>query len=281
MEPRGVWAQMLCAKLVSRVLGKSYRNSCSSDGLSATPRSNDAWGNQQKKVLQSCLVPLTITPRGWVTLAACAGELTLALIALLRGAPSRLALLLAILSLDLFFWNFATLAYEISGVAAWHWLDHATSPLSAPLALHFVLVFSGRRRQLGWVIAFAYAAFGLISAASSLAFFFPWARRFTDSEAWAGAHLALLVPLVVLGTGCLIVHVRRSAAKDERWRGRLLLLGFSVLAILGSTELLRAIDIPVPSLGSIGVLVCNRLCRRRTRVETHSPNSISIFFAGR
>ena len=251
---------MMCAKRVSRGQPGTW-NSCSSQAISATtpPFLTDAWGNQQRKVLQSYLVLLTITPQGWVTLAACAGELALALMALLWGAPSRLALLLAILSLNLFFWNFATLAYEISGVAAWHWLDHATSPLSAPLALHFALVFAGRRRQLGWVIAVAYAAFGLISAASSLAFLFAWARRFTDSPAWAGAHLALLIPVVLLGTWCLIVHVRRSTTKDERWRARLLLVGFLALALLGSTELLRGLDLSVPSLGSIGVLACNGL----------------------
>jgi two-component system sensor histidine kinase HydH len=204
-------------------------------------------------------VPLAITAHGWVTLAACAGELALALITLLRGAPSRLALPLALLSLDLFFWNFATLAYEISGIPAWHWLDHATSPLSAPLALHFAIIFAGRRRQLRWIIALAYAAFGLVSAASALAFWFDWGRAFTDSPFWAGAHLGLLVPVVLLGVGCLILHLRRSTDPDERSRTRLLLAGFTALAVLGSTELLGALRLPVPGLGSIGVLACNAL----------------------
>jgi signal transduction histidine kinase len=222
-------------------------------------RSNDARRNQQKKVLQACPVALSMTVHGWLTLAACAGELALALLALLRGAPSRLALVFALFSLDLFFWNFATLAYEISGTPAWHWLDHATSPLSAPLALHFVLVFVGRRRQLRVVIALAYGAFGLISFASSLAFVSAAPRAFTESASWAVAYLALLVPVVLLGVACLIVHMRRSSAGGEQARARLLLAGFASLAVLGSTELVGAMGVPVPGLGNIGVLACNAM----------------------
>src|SRR5262249_44617101 len=140
--------------------------------------------DRQKKVLQVRL-PVTITPQGWITLAACAGELALALIALLRGTPSRLALPLALFSLDLFFWNFATLAYDVSGIAYWHWLDHATSPLSAPLAFHFVVLFVGRWKQLRRLVWLVYACFGLLGTASALAFVSGAARTFTESKAWA------------------------------------------------------------------------------------------------
>jgi hypothetical protein len=64
-----------------------------------------------------------MTTHGWITLFACAGQLALALVVLFRGMRSPLALPLVLLSLDLFFWNFAALAYEISGNLPWRWLD--------------------------------------------------------------------------------------------------------------------------------------------------------------
>lgn len=200
-----------------------------------------------------------MTTHGWITLFACAGELALALLVLFRGMRSPLALPLVLLSLDLFFWNFAALAYEISGNLPWRWLDLSTSPLSAPLALHFVLVFAGRRRQLSRVLAIAYAAFGLISATSALAFFFPWARRFVESQGWAFAHLAGLVPVVALGVSLLLVHLRQTPNPDEKSRTELLLAAFAVLAILGSAELLRSFQMPFPPLANLGVLGSNVL----------------------
>ena len=200
-----------------------------------------------------------MTTHGWITLFACAGNLALALLVLLRGTRSRLALPLVLFSVVLFFWDFAALAYEISGNLWWHWLDLSTSPLSAPLALHFVLIFVGRRRQLGAVLAAAYTAFGLISASSALAFFFPWAQRFNESKVWALAHLVGLVPVVILGVGLLLVHLRQTPDHDEKARSELLLAAFAVLAILGAAELLRSFGLPFPPLASLGVLVCNVL----------------------
>ncbi|HME91071.1 MAG TPA: ATP-binding protein [Myxococcaceae bacterium] len=170
-----------------------------------------------------------------------------------------MALPLVLFSLVLFFWNFAALAYEVSGNLWWHWLDLSTSPLSTPLALHFVLVFVGRRRQLRTVLVTSYAAFGLISGISALAFFFPWAQRFTESQLWAVAHLAGLVPVVILGVGLLLVHLRQTPDHDEKARTELLLAAFAVLAILGSAELLRSFGFPFPPLASLGVLACNVL----------------------
>jgi signal transduction histidine kinase len=202
-------------------------------------------------------MPLHLAPSGWLTLFACAGELGLVLLALLRGSRSPLALPLVLLSLDLFFWNFAALGYDISAHRSWHWLDVATSPLSAPLALYFVLTFVGRRRQLRWVLILAWVAFGLLSAASALAFFFPWAQDFAGSPTWAVLHLVGLLPVVAIGVVCLLLHLRRTSSREERVRTELLLAGFAVLAALGSSELLGGMGLPFPSLGNLGVLALN------------------------
>jgi len=194
---------------------------------------------------------------GWITFVACTGQLTLALLAALLGRRSRLSLVLTLLSLDFFLWNFASLAYELSGKEAWHWLDVASSPLSAPLALNFLLVFLGERQRYGKLLLAAYAYFGVISAAALSAFFFEWARRFSWSLTWSYAHLFGLLPVIAWGTFLLVRHVRHTADRDERSRSLLLLAGFAVLAILGLVELLGGAGARLPPLANVGALVCN------------------------
>src|SRR5260370_8787002 len=71
-----------------------------------------------------------MTTHGWITLFACAGNLALALLVLLRGTRGRLALPLVLFSVLLFFWDFAALPYEISALLWCHWLDLVPPPLS-------------------------------------------------------------------------------------------------------------------------------------------------------
>jgi two-component system sensor histidine kinase HydH len=72
-----------------------------------------------------------------------------------------------------FIWNFATLAYKVSGNINWHYLDITFSPFTPPLALHIILVFVGQARKLRLLLALSYAAFGLLALSSAAAFFLP------------------------------------------------------------------------------------------------------------
>src|SRR5579863_5414830 len=119
-----------------------------------------------------------MTFHGWLTLFTCAAELAFVLMALMRGSRSPLTLPLTLLCVVLFAWNFFALAYEVSGVLTWRWLDISASPLTTPLALHLILVFVGRRREFHRVLAAAYLAFGSLSASSLLAIAGPWTRAF-------------------------------------------------------------------------------------------------------
>lgn len=77
-----------------------------------------------------------------IAVFACLGQFVLALVAL-RSGRSPLALPLALLCLDLFTWNTASLIFDLSGQLPWRWLDLSTSPLSTPLTFDFVLTFVG------------------------------------------------------------------------------------------------------------------------------------------
>ena len=84
----------------------------------------------------------------WGTLAAATGQLALGLLAALYGGGNPLVRPLSLLCFCVFGWNIADLAFVVSGDRAWNFLDHALSPMTAPLFLQFVLVFTGQRRRL-------------------------------------------------------------------------------------------------------------------------------------
>jgi hypothetical protein len=97
----------------------------------------------------------------WVTLIACVGELAVVVLVALRGFGSPLAMPLFLLSVDLFTWNFAQLAYQRTGEIRWHLLDMIASPLGVVLAFVFMLRFVGRSRQLRWAVRVAYLVYGV------------------------------------------------------------------------------------------------------------------------
>lgn len=207
-----------------------------------------------------CKLLLSMSSSMLVTLVACAGQLALAMAAAARGAKGPLALPLAILCVDLFVWNFAALASELSGgQSLWFFFDLATSPLTAPLALHFVLAYVGARRQLRGVLVLVYLAFGSLSAVSLLGLVWPWAAAFASSHLWFVSFLAGATPVILGGLGLLFVHLRRLVTNAERTRTWYLLAAFATLSVFGSTELLAGMGFALPKLGNVAALACTSL----------------------
>ena len=212
---------------------------------------------------------------------ACAGQLALALVAALRGAGSPLTLPLALLCLDLFTWNGADLAFDLTGQRGWHWLDLGASPLTTPLALDFVLVFTGQRRRFSWLRAGSWTAFGLLSLAPALALLFPVARGFAGSDRWAALHLLGALPVMTFAVWLLIAHLRGATAPEEKARARLLLVAVAAAAALGSTELLGHFVPSVPSrvLGPVGLLIATTAttaAAMRLRLLDRRPSAAAL-----
>ena len=183
-----------------------------------------------------------MSPSEWMSIVACAGHLTLAVLVLARRREGPVALPLGLLTLDLFGWNFASFAYARSGAVSWHYVDRALSPFTPALTLHFVCAFVGKARPLRGVLVAAYLAFG------SLAFWI-------DHDLW--------VPLFLVGVGerCFLrsgffwctwceptseKSARARVSSSPPWR-------FSVL--LGSSDLWNdRVSFPMPALSSLGTL---------------------------
>src|SRR5258708_40295529 len=92
-------------------------------------------------------------------LIACAGHLALAILLLLRRSRSPIALSVALLCVDLFAWQFADLAWDLTGNRTWRQLDTAVSWLTPPLALQLVVTFVGRTRAFRPLLIVTYAFF--------------------------------------------------------------------------------------------------------------------------
>jgi two-component system, NtrC family, sensor histidine kinase HydH len=157
-------------------------------------------------------------------LVACVGHLALAILLLIRRAKSTIALPLALLCLDLFVWNFASLAWDVTGNSAWRRLDTAVSWLTPPLGLHLVTAFVGRSRALRPMLVGFYLFF------AQLPF---WA----DTPGWDLVFLAGVVPAVAVAVVLLAIHLQKTVEREETIRSRYMLAAMSVGGVLGSSDL--------------------------------------------
>jgi len=194
-----------------------------------------------------------MTTTHWITLVACVSQLALALIAILRGGKSPIATWFALVCLDISTWTGATVAHAITGSAAWDNVDHASSPWTSPLALHFVLVFVGRRRAYRHWLVLAYLGAAAISIPSLVCLLSPRVPMWRGPT-WDGAMIALAIPTMGAALVLLTIHLRRASDPNERARARLLLSSIALATTLGLTELINVIAPWVPSLSAIGML---------------------------
>jgi signal transduction histidine kinase len=190
-----------------------------------------------------------MSAHSWISIAACAGHLALALLIFIQRVRSPLKLPLVLLMLDVFAWNFADLAYSISDKVAWHWIDRATSPISVPLAIHVAVIFIGRARALRSFIALNYVAFASL---------FLWA----DSAQWPLVFLTAIILSMGVTLALLFAHLQRTQDAEERTRTRLLLAALGIGTVFGSFDLwydLLPISIKLPPLSNLGTLLATAM----------------------
>lgn len=188
-----------------------------------------------------------------VSLAACLGQLALALLCVARATRSPMAVPLALLCLDIFGWTGAGLAYELSGTESWHWIDHALTPWTPVLAMNFLLVFVGRRRQLAGALRLVTVPCAALSAASLAEGFVPALRPVLERGVRSTAFVAVAIPTMVFTMILLVRHQRESADVTERTRARLLLAAVAIGTVLGGTDEMGQYG--APSLGGLGMLL--------------------------
>lgn len=197
--------------------------------------------------------------RDTILLAGSIGLLALGILSAIRGGRSPLAWPLALLSFDLFGWNFATLGNHLFHALLWRVFDVSLSALTPPLVFHVILAFVGRLRKERLFLAGTYLLFGALSLSSACALFAEWARAWIESTAWAVLFLAGWLPTLARQLFLLVRHLRQSADALEQARTRTMLAALAVGAALASTELWNDVGLHFPGLGALGILISTAL----------------------
>lgn len=178
-----------------------------------------------------------------VTAVTCAGHLALALLIWTGGPRTPIVPPLALLFFDAFAWNFADLAYRVSGDHEWHAVDHFISTFMPVLALQVVVVFVGRARASRRRLQTAYVASFAVALVSS-------------TPLWWKLLLAVSLAALAVSVMLLLVHRRQVSDGEERARTGLVLSAVLAGTILGSTDLwFDAVTFPMPRLSSFGTFI--------------------------
>jgi len=173
-----------------------------------------------------------------IDVVTCAGQLVLAAIAFARASRTPVARPLGTFALAVAAWAAAGIGSRVAPAAAWALVDHALSPLFAPLALDIALTFDGRRRALRVLLVTAYALNGALGAASIAAFASADLNAFTTSRAWNVWLLCLAIPTMAVAILSLVAHLQRAVDRIEEERTRLVLAAFATATVLGATDIL-------------------------------------------
>ncbi|MBL8914286.1 MAG: two-component sensor histidine kinase [Archangium sp.] len=201
----------------------------------------------------------------WAAVHLLAAASGLVVIALAFGSdPSPLRRPLALLAADQFAWNAASVGMELTHVETFALLGAIAAPLFPPIALHFVLSFLGRRRELKWLLWIAYGVFGAQSLVVLGELLIPFQQVPGGLHTFAILLLAVSVPLALFSLVLVIQHLRRTASDVEALRTRWLLAALMLVVALLVTDPLADLDLPVPRLATLGSFSFNAMLTHLT-----------------
>ena len=163
-----------------------------------------------------------------------------------------------------FAWNAASVGTEVTHLETYALLGVIAAPLFAPLALHFVLVFLGRRHQLRWVLTAAYAVFGAQSLLGAVELLVPFSQVPGGLKTFASILLVTSVPVAVFAITQVGRHLARSTSQLERLRSRILLTALIVVPLLLITDLFADLGYAVPRMATLGSFTFNVMITRLT-----------------
>jgi two-component system sensor histidine kinase HydH len=196
-----------------------------------------------------------VTQQNILALLIWAGHLAVGTLVLLQPLRNPLVWPMGALAFNLFAWNFADFSYGISGRIEWHWLDLGLSPFSPAIALRLGATFVGltRARKAAATVFYLWAA--ALASIAWLAFLLPAARGWIASPRWSTCFLTMDVSALALVIVWLVRHGRRVDDPAERARTRTMLAAVLVGGILATTDFLRDLGLPLPSLANVGSLI--------------------------
>jgi signal transduction histidine kinase len=223
-----------------------------------------------------------MTADQWLVLGACSAQLGLAFVALVRTRGGGLGAPLILLSLDIFTWNIAKLAFTITGTPAWQSVEAAALPLMTPLGVHFILAFIGQSRALRPWLVLCYGVFVALALSAATPLVFPMVGAGVGNS----ATLVLLcsIPPLTFTLVRLVNYLRRVSEPAEQTRGWMLLAALVISMALLFTELGALMGYPVPRLGSVaalvGTLAMTLVLLRFPLLERQIPTFVALIALG-
>ncbi len=193
----------------------------------------------------------------WMYLLGATSTVVVVSLALSRSANPIFRVPLALLAVDQFVLNGASIARTLTQDLTYSWVGAMVTPFFPVLLLHVALAFTGRLRVLRRVLVVTYAVFAAEAVLVVVDWLSPWVELGLSMHAIIGAVSS--TPLLMLAAWLFWSHLREVVGESERQRTWLFIIALLVGAPLLLTDLFNDMGYPVPPLATAGSTVINSL----------------------
>jgi signal transduction histidine kinase len=220
-----------------------------------------------------------------LALTAVLVNLIFAILVFFRTSRNTLYLTFFFGCISLMVWNLGDFIFFLTLNRFWFYFSLIGSGMAPALMFHIVnaLVKPERKRTL-WIIV-AYLFSGLLAFSSPLALFHSGIQRFVDGIVWNILYFVLLVPFLLSSVFMVLNAIRKARSEDEKARLRYILVAFVIAVFTGITDLVQALNIPVPPLGHLGCVVYSSILaigvlKHRTAFDILAQTQMKLEFLG-
>jgi signal transduction histidine kinase len=190
-----------------------------------------------------------------LALTAALVNLVLAILVLSRTARGTLYITFFFGCLSLVIWNLGDFVFFLSGNRFWFYFSLIGSGMAPALMFHIVNALVGTEREKTFWIILAYLFASLLALSSPLALLHSGIKAFVDGVVWNIVYVILLIPYLLSSVLMVLNAYRRARTREEKGRLRYILVAFIIAVVTGITDLVQALNIPIPPLGHLGCVI--------------------------
>jgi len=191
----------------------------------------------------------------FLALAAALINLVIAILVLSRTSRGILYVTFFFGCLSLVVWNLGDFVFFLSRNRFWFYFSLIGSGMAPAFMFHIVNALVRPDRKKTFWIVLAYLVSGFLAFSSPLALLHSGIRAFVDGVIWNILYVVFLVPYLLSSVFMVSNAIRRAQTEEEKGRLRYILVAFIIAVATGITDLVQALNIPVPPLGHLGCVV--------------------------
>jgi signal transduction histidine kinase len=190
-----------------------------------------------------------------LALTAVLVNLIFALLVFFRTSKSTLYMTFFFGCISLIVWNLGDFIFFLTRIPFWFYFSLIGSGMAPALMFHIVTALVGTEREKTFWIILVYLFSSLLALSSPLALLHPGIQAFVDGIAWNILYVILLIPFLLSSVFMVLNAYRRAQSGEEKARLRYILVAFIIAVVTGITDLVQALNIPVPPLGHLGCVI--------------------------